>query len=112
MIGLPVLFAAACCGALVRVEVQERSDVLEGRAFGAAGAYERIVGKAYFAVDPKLNPQVRDLELAPRNEQGMVEFQADLYVLKPRDPARGNGAVLYEVSNRGQIGRASCRERV
>ena len=32
----------------------------------------------------------------------MVEFSADIYVLKPRDPARGNGAVLYEVSNRGK----------
>ncbi len=95
---------AAAHAALVRIEVLERSDVLEGRAFGPAGPYERIVGKAYFAVDPtaEANRIVRDVERAPRNEQGLVEFSSDIYVLKPRDPARGNGAVLYEVSNRGK----------
>lgn len=97
---------AAANAALVRIEVLERSDVLDGRAFGAAGPYERIVGKAYFAADPAAGPNrsVRDLDKAPRNENGMVEFSADLYVLKPRDPARGNGAALYEVSNRGRKG--------
>ena len=100
------MLCTAANAALVRIEVLERSDVLEGRAFGAVGPYERIVGKAYFAVDPtaEANRIVRDLEKAPRNENGLVEFSADIYVLKPRDPARGNGAVLYEVSNRGKKG--------
>lgn len=98
------LWCAAANAALVRIEVLERSDVLDGRAFGPAGPYERIVGKAYFAVDPaaEANRIVRDLDKAPRNESGLVEFSADIYVLKPRDPARGNGAALYEVSNRGR----------
>jgi hypothetical protein len=101
---LAMAWALAAHAELVRIEVHERSDVLEGKAFGAVGPYERIAGKAFFAVDPKLNSVVRDIELAPRNEQGRVEFEADIYVLKPRDPARGNGTVLYEVSNRGRKG--------
>ena len=98
--------AALAQGALLRVELIERADVLDGRPFGAAGPYERIVARAWFAVDPKLpaNRIITDIDRAPRNEQGLVEFSSDLYVLKPRDPGNGNGAVLYEVSNRGLKG--------
>jgi hypothetical protein len=103
-----LLFSCAVMaqGGLLRIEVSERSDVLNGRAPGAAGPYERIVGKAFFAVDPGLaaNKAVADLSLAPRNERGMVEFSSDIYVLKPRDSRAGNGAVLFEVANRGRKG--------
>ena len=98
--------SSVCHAALDRIYASERSDVLGGASFGSAGPYERIVGKAYFRVDPKLpaNRIVRDIDLAPVNADGMVEFFADLYVLKPRDPAKGNGTVLFEVSNRGGKG--------
>lgn len=103
---LSLCLPALACATLLRIEVSERSDVLGGKAFGAAGPYERIVGKAYFAVDPKLpaNKIIVDVDKAPRNEDGLVEFSSDIYVLKPRDPAHGNGAVFFEVSNRGTKG--------
>ena len=96
---LPALLPAA----LLRIEVSERTDVLDGKAFASAGPYERIVGKAYFAVDPNLpaNKIITDIAKAPRNEDGLVPFSADFYCLKPRDPHHGNHAVLFEVSNRG-----------
>jgi hypothetical protein len=99
---LPILLPAA----LVRIEVSERSDVLDGKAFATAGPYERIAGKAYFTVDPNLaaNKIITDIAKAPRNEEGLVEFSADFYCLKPRDPRHGNHAVLFEVSNRGGKG--------
>ena len=83
--------------------MEERSDVLGGRSFGRVNGYERIVAKVHFLIDPKnpFNQGIRDLDLAPKNAQGMVEFSADLYVLKPRDSATGNGTVLVEVPNRG-----------
>jgi hypothetical protein len=103
---LLLCLSALAPAALLRIEVQERSDVLDGRPFGKAGPYERVVGKAYFAVDPNLpaNKIITDIDKPPRNENGLVEFYSDLYVLKPRDPGFGNGAVLYEVSNRGRKG--------
>jgi hypothetical protein len=105
--------ASAVHAGIVRVEVAERTDVLDGREFGTAGAYERVVAKAYFAVDPALpaNRIIADIDRAPRNSQGKVEFSSDLYVLRPRDPRRGNGAVLYEVSNRGGKGMLSMFNR-
>ncbi len=100
---LSICFPALLPAALLRLEVSERSDVLEGKPFATAGPYERIVGKAYFAVDPSLaaNKIIADIARAPRNEDGLVPFSADFYCLKPRDPHHGNHAVLFEVSNRG-----------
>ncbi len=77
-----------------------------GVRFGAAGAYEKISGRIFFAVDPSLpaNRIVTDIDKAPRNAAGKVEFSSDFFLIKPKDIARGNGAVLYEVSNRGGKG--------
>ncbi len=101
------LFIAALADAHVtRVEIISRTDVLDGRAFGLAGAYEKIVGRVYFAVNPENlhNRLIVDIDKAPRNAEGEVEFSADLYLLKPKDRNKGNGSVLFEVSNRGGKG--------
>jgi hypothetical protein len=95
-----LMMAASLLPAAVKqIHLVERSDV-------PGFAYERVVAKAHFAVDPKLpaNRIIRDIDLAPRNAEGLVEFSADLFVLKPRNPAEGNGTILFEVSNRGNKG--------
>jgi hypothetical protein len=102
---LAVLAPAPLRAELTRVEITTRVDVLNGKAFGDAGPYEKIRGKAYFAVDPA-NPRNRiiaDLDLAPRNKSGKVEFSADLFILKPKDSSRGNGVVFFDVINRGRF---------
>src|SRR5262245_51007681 len=100
---IAVLAAAPASAEVVRIDVQARRDLAGGQSFGTAGAYEKLSGTIYFAVDPSLaaNRIVADLERAPRNAAGKVEFSADFYLIKPKTIARGNGAVLYEVSNRG-----------
>jgi hypothetical protein len=105
-IAILLLFAAGAHAHVTRVEVISRTDVLDGRAFGLAGAYEKIVGRVYFVVNPDNlhNKLIVDLDKAPRNAQGEVEFSADLYLLKPKDMNKGNGSVLFEVSNRGGKG--------
>jgi hypothetical protein len=103
---LLVFLTSSCEAHVARVEIISRTDVQDGRAFGSAGAYEKIVGRVYFAVKPENahNRQIVDLDKAPRNAQGEVEFSADLYLYKPKDMNKGNGAVLFEVSNRGGRG--------
>jgi hypothetical protein len=103
---LVFLSVASAHGEVVRVEVQSRADVAGGQPFGTVGGYEKIAGKIFFAVDPALpaNRIVADLDKAPRNAAGKVEFSADFFLMKPKLAARGNGAVLYEVSNRGGKG--------
>src|SRR5882762_8314542 len=101
-----VFLTSSALAHVARVEVVSRTDVQDGRVFGLAGAYERIIGRVYFAVKPEnvRNRQIVDLDKAPRNAQGKVEFSADLYLYKPKDMNKGNGAVLFEVSNRGGRG--------
>jgi hypothetical protein len=91
---------------LLRLRIERREVVLGGKAFGLAGPYEKLVGRADFALDPKLkqNDIVVDLERAPKNLQGKVEFIADFYLLKPVEPSKGNGRLFYEVGNRGGKG--------
>src|SRR3954469_10352611 len=100
------LLQVAASAEVVRIEVQSRSDLSGGQAFGAAGGYEKLAGRIYFAADPALpaNRIVTDIDKAPRNASGRVEFSSDFFLMKPKAISRGNGAVLYEVSNRGGKG--------
>src|SRR5438445_3182757 len=100
------LAVAPASADVVRIEVQSRSDLVGAQPFGAAGPYEKLSGKIFFAVDPALpaNRIVADIDKAPRNAAGKVEFSSDFFLIKPKQIGRGNGAVLYEVSNRGGKG--------
>jgi hypothetical protein len=97
------LLPAETTARVMKLHIERREPVLNGKPFGAVGPYEKLVGKVEFALDPAAPPNARiiDLSLAPRNPRGEVEFTADFYLLKPVDPARGNGRLLYEVGNRG-----------
>ena len=53
----------------------------------------------------------RRLDKAPRNAHGRVEYSADFYILKPVDIAKGNGALLYDVNNRGNKGICPFQQR-
>jgi hypothetical protein len=90
-------------GEVVRIVIDERTDVLEGRAFGAVGPYEKIVGRVYFAFDPAnpMNVRIVDLDKAPRNAAGLVEAWANFMVLRPKNSERSARTALLEVSNRG-----------
>lgn len=102
---MTILLASSTLRAEVtRVEITNRQAVLNGRSFGNVGAYEKLIGKVYFAVDPQNahNKIIADLDKAPRDTAGKVEFSADLFILQPKDPSRGNGVVFFDVVNRGR----------
>ena len=74
-----VLRSGLLSAAVTKVEISERSDL-------PIPGVERIAGKVHFALDPKnpANRQIVDLDRAPRNPQGRVEFSADLRILRPK----------------------------
>lgn len=71
--------------------------------FGSAGRYERVLGRFFGELDPTdpLNAFIVNIDGAPRNARGMVEYSADFRILKPIEMARGNGTMLYDAANRG-----------
>lgn len=89
---------------VLRVEIATRTDVLNGRTFGAAGAYERIAGRVYFslAVDNAHNRRIVDLRNAVNLRKGEVEFSSDFVAVRPKDADKGNGSMILEVPNRGR----------
>ncbi len=88
-----------------RMVVTSRVVVANGKSFGDTGPYEKLRGTVFFEVDPgdPRNAVVFDLDKAPRNSRGKVEFSADFFILKPVDLERGNHGLLFEPSNRGDI---------
>ncbi|HYE90518.1 MAG TPA: hypothetical protein VEA38_05835, partial [Terriglobales bacterium] len=88
---------------VTRFEITLRRPLADGRAFGAAGAYEELKGRLHMAVDPAhaANRAITDLPLAPRNAAGLVEFAADVSLLLPVDRTKATGRVLVDVVNRG-----------
>jgi hypothetical protein len=89
---------------LIRLKIDRMEPFADGKEFGTVGAYLRITGTAYGELDPRqpLNAVIVNLDKAPRNERGLVEYEADFYIMRPADLGRGNRKILYEVVNRGR----------
>ena len=86
----------------VELSISERFAFAGGHEFGAVGAYERLNGRAHFAVDPHAAAQqgITDIENAPTDKDGLVRFIGDFSILKPVDPERGNRRVFFDYGNR------------
>ncbi|ACA15118.1 conserved hypothetical protein [Methylobacterium sp. 4-46] len=89
---------------ITAIEVRTVEPFAEGQSFGESGPYERVIGTARGELDPAdpRNAGIADIALAPRNARGLVEYRTDFFMLRPSDPARGSGTLLYEVVNRGR----------
>lgn len=90
---------------ITALEITSRGSFVGGATFGSVGAYERLDGIAIGELDPAhpANRGIVNLDKAPRNARGKVEYRSDFCILRPVDPERGNGRILYEVNNRGRI---------
>jgi Alpha/beta hydrolase domain len=88
---------------ITRIIVEKKELFADGHEFAVTGAYETLVGTLHGEVDPKnrLNKVIVNLDKAPRNKKGGVEYQSDFCILKPLDMARGNGKVFFDAPNRG-----------
>ncbi len=74
-------------------------------SFGAVGQYEKLRGTAHGELDPAdpRNALITDIELAPVNASGMVEYSMDIFILKPIDLSQGNHRMFFDFNNRGQM---------
>lgn len=104
---LAAAFVVSACAAakaeILAVAIMKRSDVLSGKSWGDVGPYQKLLGKVVFTLDPKLpaNRLIPNIDKAPLDDHGLVEFEADIRIYKPVDQAKGNGVALFEIPNRG-----------
>ncbi|HEY8151696.1 MAG TPA: hypothetical protein VIK51_22495, partial [Vicinamibacteria bacterium] len=93
--------------AVSRFEIALRRPLAGGASFtspaGEVGPYEELKGRLHFAIDPlhSANRRITDVELAPCNPAGRVEWSADVSILLPLDRAKCSGRVMLDVVNRG-----------
>src|ERR1019366_6479229 len=99
-----LLSCAALHARVTRVVIEQReSPAYKGQAFGKAGQYETLSGRFYGELDPKdpHNAIITDIQLAPRNARGMVEYSATFAISKPVDMSHASSVLFYNVPNRG-----------
>ena len=79
-----------------------RVEDLQTAPYAGRADYELVSGRAVVTFDPNLrgNRQIVDIAHAERDSEGFVEATANLVVIRPREAARSNGNLLFEVSNR------------
>lgn len=71
--------------------------------------YERLSGTFHGELDPAdpKNALITDIQRAPRNARGKVEYTGTFSLMKPLDRTRASGVLMYSVVNRGN-GRATA----
>ena len=89
----------------VTLDVSCRRPFADGIAFGEIGAFERLDGVARFTIDPNAPGDVHivDLDKAPRNADGLVEYSADFSIIKPEEMSKANGRIFFDYGNRGNM---------
>ena len=103
-IALAALAVSGAEARIARIEITgKESPTFEGKSFGTAGQYEKLTGRAYGEIDPKdpKNAVIVDIQNAPKNARGMVEYNTDITIIKPVNTASGNHRLWFEVNNRG-----------
>src|ERR1700687_3212431 len=75
----------------------------DNKSYGEAGPYVRLRGVAHGTLDPRApeNAGIVDLDKAARNAAGLVEYATGFFILRPAEPRRGSGILVYDVTNRG-----------
>jgi hypothetical protein len=98
------VLASSAQARITEIKIDTVVPFAEGQPFGEAGSYERVTGTAKGELDPQApqNQAIVDLDKAPRNARGLVEYETDFFMLRPLDPSRGSGVIFYEVNNRGR----------
>jgi hypothetical protein len=90
--------------AIVGIKIDAIESFADGQAFGNAGSYLRIQGIAKGELDPAApeNCVIADLDKAPSNGHGMIEYETDFFILRPAELRRANSILVYDVTNRGR----------
>ncbi len=101
--GISLIAASSAEARVTKIIIDSRAPAFNGKAFGTVGAYETLRGRAFGEVDPKdrRNAIIQDINLAPKNAKGNVEYITTFTLMVPADMSKSNGVMFYEIANRG-----------
>src|SRR5450755_4387178 len=101
--GTPDAGPVAVAGSIQQLEIVSTYDAYDGGTFGTVGQYQVISGIVHGRVNPThpANAGIVDLNLAPVDADGMVEYTTDFVILRPKVAANAKRILFYDVNNRG-----------
>ncbi len=101
--GIALLAVAATARAEVTGITYTSSAPFGATTFGSAGTYEQLDGTVTGEIDPNdpHNRIIQDIQRAPRNARGKVEYGMLFSILKPVALSKSNNTLIYDVVNRG-----------
>ncbi|HSD53496.1 MAG TPA: alpha/beta hydrolase domain-containing protein [Burkholderiales bacterium] len=97
MIAATTIAWAPLSDARVTRIIIDRTEPISGQP------YDQLTGRAFGELDPNgsHNALITDIELAPRNADGKVEYVASFVIRKPTDLSQASGLMWHDVPNRG-----------
>ena len=102
-----VFLAATSLNArITKIAITSRAPAFGNQSFGSAGQFEKIKGIASGEIDPRdrRNALVTDIQFAPKNARGRVEYRTNFTLVKPVDMSKSAGVLFYNIVNRGRQG--------
>ena len=90
--------------AISGVRINSREIFANGKSFGKYGRYVELKGYLDFKVDPTIsaNLPIKDLDLAPRDSDGFVQFISKFVLVTPEDNTKASERIIVDVVNRGR----------
>jgi hypothetical protein len=97
------LFVTSVDARITKLTITSRAPAFNNQTFGAVGQFEKIKGIASGEIDPKdrRNALITDIQLAPKNSRGLVEYRTNFTLMKPVDMSNSSGVLFYNIVNRG-----------
>ena len=92
-------FLACCHGANAKVT---RLEIVRTVPYGSflAGDYVRLDGRVVGELAP--DEKIPGIEKIALNARGRVQYATPITIIAPKDAGSGNGALIFDVANRGR----------
>ena len=77
-------------------------EIASKESYGAFRPGEFVFWQGRIIGELRPTEAIPDIDKAPRNAKGMVEYSTKISLIFPKNPKDGNGALLVDIPNRGR----------
>jgi hypothetical protein len=79
-----------------------RLEIASKQSYGSFKPGEFVLWEGRVVGELRPTEKIPDIDKAPRNANGQVEYSAKIALIFPKNPKSGNGALLVDIPNRGR----------
>jgi hypothetical protein len=100
---LTILISTFAIGFPVSADAKvTRLEIASKQGYGTFRSGEFVLWEGRVSGELRPSEKIPDLDKAPKNSNGMVEYSAKISLIFPRNPKSDNGALLVDIPNRGR----------